>query len=86
MDGEVGDTVAGLGVVPHWGLTLGSGRKLQESLTLPCPFQVGFVNSLKFSAAGDFLVAGLGQEHRYRPSSPALPGGTGPPSTGLGEG
>ncbi|KAM9226987.1 U3 small nucleolar RNA-interacting protein 2-like [Leptosomus discolor] len=27
---------------------------------------VGFVNSLKFSAAGDFLVAGRGQEHRLR--------------------
>ncbi|NXI38790.1 U3IP2 protein, partial [Galbula dea] len=25
---------------------------------------VGFVNSLKFSSAGDFLVAGIGQEHR----------------------
>ncbi|ELR54727.1 U3 small nucleolar RNA-interacting protein 2 [Bos mutus] len=25
---------------------------------------VGFVNSLKFSSAGDFLVAGVGQEHR----------------------
>lgn len=27
--------------------------------------QVGFINSLKFSSAGDFLVAGVGQEHRY---------------------
>ena len=26
--------------------------------------QVGFINSLKFSSAGDFLVAGVGQEHR----------------------
>ncbi|XP_068414977.1 U3 small nucleolar RNA-interacting protein 2 [Eschrichtius robustus] len=25
---------------------------------------VGFINSLKFSSAGDFLVAGVGQEHR----------------------
>ncbi|XP_078059209.1 U3 small nucleolar RNA-interacting protein 2 isoform X2 [Mustelus asterias] len=25
---------------------------------------VGFVNSLKFSSSGDFLVAGMGQEHR----------------------
>lgn len=31
-----------------------------------CPLcQVGFINSLKFSSAGDFLVAGVGQEHRY---------------------
>lgn len=29
-----------------------------------CPPQVGFINSLKFSSAGDFLVAGVGQEHR----------------------
>lgn len=27
--------------------------------------QVGFVNSLQFSNAGHFLVAGIGQEHRY---------------------
>lgn len=27
--------------------------------------QVGFINSLKFSSSGDFLVAGVGQEHRY---------------------
>lgn len=27
--------------------------------------QVGFINSLKFSSGGDFLVAGVGQEHRY---------------------
>lgn len=26
--------------------------------------QVGFINSLKFSSTGDFLVAGVGQEHR----------------------
>lgn len=26
--------------------------------------QVGFINSLKFSSSGDFLVAGVGQEHR----------------------
>ncbi|XP_040449100.1 U3 small nucleolar RNA-interacting protein 2 [Falco naumanni] len=36
-------------------------RKLEPLLDIPL---VGFVNSLKFSAAGDFLVAGLGQEHR----------------------
>lgn len=26
--------------------------------------QPGFVNSLKFSSSGQFLVAGVGQEHR----------------------
>lgn len=26
--------------------------------------QSGFVNSLKFSSSGQFLVAGVGQEHR----------------------
>ncbi|XP_071611880.1 U3 small nucleolar RNA-interacting protein 2 [Heliangelus exortis] len=36
-------------------------RKLEPLCDIPL---VGFVNSLKFSAAGDFLVAGLGQEHR----------------------
>ncbi|OWK63641.1 U3 small nucleolar RNA-interacting protein 2 [Lonchura striata] len=36
-------------------------RKLEHLLDIPL---VGFVNSLKFSAAGDFLVAGTGQEHR----------------------
>uniref|UniRef100_A0A8B9P6W7 U3 small nucleolar RNA-interacting protein 2 n=1 Tax=Apteryx owenii TaxID=8824 RepID=A0A8B9P6W7_APTOW len=36
-------------------------RKLEPLFDIPL---VGFVNSLKFSAAGDFLVAGLGQEHR----------------------
>ncbi|NXL09293.1 U3IP2 protein, partial [Mesembrinibis cayennensis] len=36
-------------------------RKLEPLCDIPV---VGFVNSLKFSAAGDFLVAGLGQEHR----------------------
>ncbi|NXD99725.1 U3IP2 protein, partial [Chaetorhynchus papuensis] len=36
-------------------------RKLEHLLDIPL---VGFVNSLKFSAAGDFLVAGIGQEHR----------------------
>ncbi|KAL9838983.1 LOW QUALITY PROTEIN: U3 small nucleolar RNA-interacting protein 2 [Geothlypis trichas] len=35
-------------------------RKLEHLLDIPL---VGFVNSLKFSAAGDFLVAGIGQEH-----------------------
>ncbi|XP_074936469.1 U3 small nucleolar RNA-interacting protein 2-like isoform X2 [Phalacrocorax aristotelis] len=48
-------------------------RKLEPLWAIPL---VGFVNSLEFSAAGDFLVAGLGQEHRYRPPSPALAGGT----------
>lgn len=37
----------------------------RSSLPLFCLLQVGFVNSLKFSSAGDFLVAGVGQEHRY---------------------
>ncbi|XP_053845201.1 U3 small nucleolar RNA-interacting protein 2 [Vidua macroura] len=36
-------------------------RKVEHLLDIPL---VGFVNSLKFSAAGDFLVAGIGQEHR----------------------
>ncbi|NXJ74526.1 U3IP2 protein, partial [Trogon melanurus] len=36
-------------------------RKVEPLCDIPL---VGFVNSLKFSAAGDFLVAGLGQEHR----------------------
>ncbi|NXL64366.1 U3IP2 protein, partial [Chordeiles acutipennis] len=36
-------------------------RKLEPLCDIPL---VGFVNSLKFSATGDFLVAGLGQEHR----------------------
>uniref|UniRef100_A0A8B9BFK1 U3 small nucleolar RNA-interacting protein 2 n=1 Tax=Anser brachyrhynchus TaxID=132585 RepID=A0A8B9BFK1_9AVES len=36
-------------------------RKLEPLCDIPL---VGFINSLKFSAAGDFLVAGVGQEHR----------------------
>uniref|UniRef100_A0A8D0FZA8 U3 small nucleolar RNA-interacting protein 2 n=1 Tax=Sphenodon punctatus TaxID=8508 RepID=A0A8D0FZA8_SPHPU len=36
-------------------------RRLLPLFDIP---QVGFVNSLKFSNAGDFLVAGIGQEHR----------------------
>ncbi|NXX99954.1 U3IP2 protein, partial [Centropus bengalensis] len=36
-------------------------RKLEPLWDIPL---VGFVNSLKFSATGDFLVAGVGQEHR----------------------
>ncbi|NWU98924.1 U3IP2 protein, partial [Upupa epops] len=36
-------------------------RKLEPLWDIPL---VGFINSLKFSAAGDFLVAGVGQEHR----------------------
>ncbi|XP_075618082.1 U3 small nucleolar RNA-interacting protein 2-like [Balearica regulorum gibbericeps] len=36
-------------------------RKLEPLWDIPL---VGFVNSLAFSAAGDFLVVGLGQEHR----------------------
>ena len=28
-------------------------------------FQNGFINSLSFSHSGDFLVAGVGQEHRF---------------------
>lgn len=67
---------------------LGSRRSPWEPLTLlcpftlPCPLQVGFVNSLKFSAAGDFLVAGIGQEHRYCPPSLVLPVGVASPSSG----
>lgn len=76
---------------PDWGgsggcLTGGSpwavGGGCGSPSLLPCPLQVGFVNSLKFSAAGDFLVAGIGQEHRYHPPSPALPMGPTPPSSG----
>ncbi|KAK4815051.1 hypothetical protein QYF61_015335, partial [Mycteria americana] len=63
--GRFGKQELGWGGVSRWGLpSLDSWRRLREPLTLPCPLQVGFVNSLKFSAAGDFLVAGLGQEHR----------------------
>ncbi|XP_032050130.1 U3 small nucleolar RNA-interacting protein 2 [Aythya fuligula] len=36
-------------------------RKLEPLCDIPL---VGFINSLKFSATGDFLVAGVGQEHR----------------------
>ncbi|XP_067417267.1 LOW QUALITY PROTEIN: U3 small nucleolar RNA-interacting protein 2 [Emydura macquarii macquarii] len=36
-------------------------RRLERLFDIPL---IGFVNSLKFSHAGDFLVAGLGQEHR----------------------
>ncbi|ERE76109.1 U3 small nucleolar RNA-interacting protein 2 [Cricetulus griseus] len=37
-------------------------RQLDPLCDIPL---VGFINSLKFSSAGDFLVAGVGQEHRY---------------------
>uniref|UniRef100_A0A8D2LKJ8 U3 small nucleolar RNA-interacting protein 2 n=1 Tax=Varanus komodoensis TaxID=61221 RepID=A0A8D2LKJ8_VARKO len=36
-------------------------RKLEPVFEIPL---VGFVNSLKFSNSGNFLVAGIGQEHR----------------------
>uniref|UniRef100_A0A3B4WDV4 U3 small nucleolar RNA-interacting protein 2 n=1 Tax=Seriola lalandi dorsalis TaxID=1841481 RepID=A0A3B4WDV4_SERLL len=36
-------------------------RGLEPLFSIPVP---GFVNSLKFSSAGQFLVAGVGQEHR----------------------
>ncbi|XP_015729940.1 U3 small nucleolar RNA-interacting protein 2 isoform X2 [Coturnix japonica] len=36
-------------------------QKLEPICDIPL---AGFVNSLKFSSAGDFLVAGIGQEHR----------------------
>lgn len=36
-------------------------RRLDHLCDIPL---VGFINSLKFSSAGDFLVAGVGQEHR----------------------
>lgn len=39
-------------------------------VTVPPVPQVGFINSLKFSSAGDFLVAGVGQEHRYEGPPP----------------
>ncbi|NXL44747.1 U3IP2 protein, partial [Podilymbus podiceps] len=56
-------------------------RKLEPLWDIPL---VGFVNSLKFSAAGDFLVAGLGQEHRYHSPCLALPWGAAAPP-GLAE-
>lgn len=40
-----------------------SGEECSDVLHAPLS-QVGFINSLKFSSAGDFLVAGVGQEHR----------------------
>ncbi|XP_072308549.1 U3 small nucleolar RNA-interacting protein 2 isoform X1 [Eucyclogobius newberryi] len=36
-------------------------RGMERLFTVPVP---GFVNSLKFSSSGQFLVAGVGQEHR----------------------
>ncbi|XP_008055980.1 U3 small nucleolar RNA-interacting protein 2 [Carlito syrichta] len=36
-------------------------RRLDHLCDIP---MMGFINSLKFSSAGDFLVAGVGQEHR----------------------
>ncbi|XP_042521977.1 U3 small nucleolar RNA-interacting protein 2 [Dipodomys spectabilis] len=36
-------------------------RRLDHVCDIPL---VGFINSLKFSSTGDFLVAGVGQEHR----------------------
>ncbi|KAF3829090.1 hypothetical protein GH733_003354 [Mirounga leonina] len=36
-------------------------RRLDPLCDIPL---VGFINSLKFSSSGDFLVAGVGQEHR----------------------
>lgn len=36
-------------------------RGMEPLFTVPVP---GFVNSLKFSSSGQFLVAGVGQEHR----------------------
>ncbi|XP_077678814.1 U3 small nucleolar RNA-interacting protein 2 isoform X2 [Eretmochelys imbricata] len=36
-------------------------RRLEPLFDIPL---IGFVNSLKFSNAGDFLVVGIGQEHR----------------------
>uniref|UniRef100_A0A8C0X198 U3 small nucleolar RNA-interacting protein 2 n=1 Tax=Castor canadensis TaxID=51338 RepID=A0A8C0X198_CASCN len=36
-------------------------RRLDPLCDIPL---MGFINSLKFSSAGDFLVAGVGQEHR----------------------
>lgn len=39
------------------------GAVLTSPFGRPSP-QVGFINSLKFSSSGNFLVAGVGQEHR----------------------
>jgi hypothetical protein len=41
------------------------GRGVLVAHHFPLSPQMGFINSLKFSSAGDFLVAGVGQEHRY---------------------
>lgn len=88
MNGQAGNSGAGLEGLSAGAPFLGSRRSPWEPLTLPgpftlpCPRQVGFVNSLKFSAAGDFLVAGTGQEHRYCPLSLMLLGGTASPSSG----
>ena len=38
----------------------GSIKMVNESLL----FQTGFVNALKFSQDGRYLIAGIGQEHR----------------------
>lgn len=46
--------------VQLWKCGLGY-RGLERLFTVPV---TGFVNSLKFSSSGDFLVAGVGQEHR----------------------
>ena len=37
---------------------------MSNSVCLPFAVQTGFVNSLQFSPQGDFLLAGVGQEHR----------------------
>ncbi|POI24977.1 hypothetical protein CIB84_011273 [Bambusicola thoracicus] len=42
-------------------------QKLEPFCDIPL---IGFINSLKFSSAGDFMVAGIGQEHRYHPCAP----------------
>lgn len=53
----------GSAVEGGWGMDLLS-HLLTSSPASPSS-QVGFINSLKFSSSGHFLVAGVGQEHRY---------------------
>uniref|UniRef100_A0A6Q2ZQZ4 U3 small nucleolar RNA-interacting protein 2 n=1 Tax=Esox lucius TaxID=8010 RepID=A0A6Q2ZQZ4_ESOLU len=45
-------------------------RRLEPLFSVPVN---GFVNSLKFSSSGKFLVAGVGQEHRYVSAIRRLP-------------
>lgn len=48
------------GFVRLW-KTSSAGKQIQPLFSIPVN---GFVNALEFSARGDFLVVGVGQEHR----------------------